>query len=195
MRTMPRLVLLASFAVVTPIVLIVTILFSLSLAYRANDHDRLSLTERPAGVAYAALPTNENIFDGDPVASDARIESVRQFLARYNSQLEPYAQNIIDAADKHNIDYRLIPAIGMQESNLCKKHREGSFNCWGFGVYGEKYHHFDNYAQAIDAVTETLAVNYVGRGLKTPEQIMTKYTPSSNGSWAFAVNQFMDEME
>lgn len=195
MRAVPRFILLVSFATITPIVLLVTIIFSLSLAYNAYGHNKKALTEKTPGVAYAALPTSENVLAAKIIASDARVEMVRQFMERYNSPLEPYASHIVATADKYDLDHRLIPAIAMQESGLCKKNRQESFNCWGFGVYGKKYYQFDNYEQAIEAVTKTLAVKYVGKGLKTPEEIMTKYTPSSNGSWARSVNQFMGEME
>jgi hypothetical protein len=128
------------------------------------------------------------------VAQDARVSIVKDFLKRYQSDLLPYAQNIIDAADKYNLDYRLVPAIAMQESNLCKKAPKDSHNCWGFGIYGKKVLMFDNYAQAINTVTKTLAVQYKEQGLETPEQIMTKYTPGSNGSWARGVNTFMNQL-
>ena len=113
---------------------------------------------------------------------------------RYKSDLLPYAQNIVDAADKYDLDYRLIPAIAMQESNLCKKAPKDSHNCWGFAIYGKKVLKFDNYTDAINTVTKTLAIQYKGQGLETPEQIMTKYTPGSNGSWAKSVNYFMDQL-
>jgi hypothetical protein len=106
----------------------------------------------------------------------------------------PYAQNVVDAADKYNLDYRLVPAIGMQESNLCNKAPKDSHNCWGFGIYGKKILKFANYAQAIDTVTKTLAIQYRQQGLTTPEQIMTKYTPGSNGTWAISVNHFMNQL-
>lgn len=44
----------------------------------------------------------------------------------------------------------------------------------------------------VDA--KILKRDYIERGLTTPEQIMRKYTPSSNGSWASSVNQWMAEM-
>jgi hypothetical protein len=194
MRTVPRFILLFSSLAITPIVLLVAIIFSLSIAYKAYDHNKKTMTEKPPGVAYAALPTNENVLAATIVASDARVEVVRQFMERYKSPLEPYAQHIVATADKYDMDHRLIPAIAMQESGLCKKNRKESFNCWGFGVYGKKYHHFDNYEQAIDAVSKTLAEKYIGIGLTTPRKIMTKYTPSSNGSWANGVEHFMAEM-
>jgi hypothetical protein len=76
----------------------------------------------------------------------------------------------------------------MQESTLCKKIPKDSYNCWGFGIYGGKVTRFDNYPEAIHTITKTLAVKYKKDGLHTPEEIMQRYTPSSNGSWAKGVN-------
>jgi hypothetical protein len=50
---------------------------------------------------------------------------------------------------------------------------------------------FGSYPEAIETITRTLATNYIAGGLNTPDQIMKKYTPSSNGSWANGVNYFM----
>ena len=192
---MPKFLKVLSVFVITPAVFLLSIVLFLSITFHAEDYGRMALKEEPARVAYAALPTNENIFDGEPVAEDAREESIRQFLARYDSPLEPHAGYLVAIADQHNLDYRLIPAIAMQETNLCKKAKAGSHNCWGFGVYGKKYVFFDSYEHAIDNVAKTLSENYIEKGLETPSEIMKKYTPSSNGSWAFAVNHFMEEME
>ena len=59
---------------------------------------------------------------------DGRQDIVAAFLARYTSPLQPYdhfAKFIVDTADKYGVDYRLIPAIMMQESNLCKAIPQG----------------------------------------------------------------------
>lgn len=127
--------------------------------------------------------------------SDGRVEKIRQFLQKYRSPLEPYAQDIINAAEEYGLDYRLVPAIAMQESNLCLKIPEESNNCWGFGIYGGKIHKFVDYKEGIYSVSKTLGIIYKDKGLVTPEQIMTRWTPSSNGSWAFSVNHFMDKLK
>jgi len=146
-------------------------------------------------VAYAALPTSQNFLSANITQNDGRVEHIRQFLAQYHSPLEPYAADIVSAADEYNLDYRLIVSIAMQESGLCKTIPVNSYNCWGFGVYGGTATHFDNYKDGIYIVTKTLATKYKNNGLVTPQQIMRVYTPSSNGSWAFGVQQFMDELQ
>ncbi|MBI2613375.1 MAG: glucosaminidase domain-containing protein [Candidatus Levybacteria bacterium] len=126
---------------------------------------------------------------------DARIEIVRQFFEKYKSPLVPFAENIVEDADKYGLDYKLLPAIAMQESNLCQKIITDSYNCWGFGIYGKKVTRFESYPEAIDTVTRTLVNNYVAGGLTTPQEIMKKYTPSNNGSWAYSVSYFMNLLQ
>jgi hypothetical protein len=83
----------------------------------------------------------------------------------------------------------------MQESNLCKSIPPGSYNCLGFGVHARGTLGFENYEAGFDRAARELKERYVDIGLTTPEDIMRKYTPSSNGSWAFSVNQWIVEME
>lgn len=175
----------------TPLALV----FCLSLLFSlySGTHGLASVDNRPR-VAYAAIPAASGTLKINIYAQDARRTAVASFFKRYNSDLLPYAQDVVNAADKYGLDYRLIPAIAMQESNLCKKAPKDSYNCWGFGIYGGKITKFENYTQAIDTVTKTLASQYKAKGLATPEEIMSKYTPSSNGSWAASVNMFMDQL-
>lgn len=130
--------------------------------------------------------------------ADARPQIIAQFLARYNSPLKPhdeYGQKLVEIADRYQMDYRLLPAIAMQESNLCKKIPENSYNCLGFGITSKGTLRFESYEQAFDKAASSLKRNYIDKGLDTPEKIMTKYTPSSNGSWAHSVNRWIWEME
>ena len=188
---MRKVFLLTAFTLLTPFVLALTL--SLLFYTCSLKNNLLTLSKNPR-VAYAALPPASGSLKMTLVAEDARVLVVKDFLKKYKSDLLPYAQNIVDAADKYDLDYRLVPAIGMQESNLCHKAPKGSYNCWGFGMYGKKVLKFDNYADAINTVTKTLAIQYKEQGLATAEQIMTKYTPSNNGTWASSVNHFMDQL-
>ena len=144
---------------------------------------------------YAALPKELESIDSLIKTADARPEILRNFFLKYNSPLEPESQLLVDIADNYNLDFRLLPAIAMQESNLCKKIPEDSYNCWGYGIYGDKVVRFESYAQGAEIVAKSIRNKYVDKGLITPEEIMAKYTPSSNGSWAKAVRLFMERME
>lgn len=181
------------FFTLTPILLTFCILYLSFLGLEKNGF--LSFLLPNNNISYAALPTSQNVLGDSISPQDARVAVVADFFRRYNSDLLPYAQNVVSSADKYGLDYRLIPAIAMQESNLCKKAPKDSYNCWGFGIYGKKVTKFSNYPEAIDAVTKTLATDYKRNGLETPQQIMAKYTPSSNGSWADSVNLFMNQLQ
>lgn len=129
---------------------------------------------------------------------DARPLLIAQFLEEHDSPLKPYdyfGRFLTQLADEHELDFRLLPSIAMQESNVCKKIPPGSFNCLGLGVHSRGTWHFDRYEDNFRAAAEILKKNYIDIGLVTPELIQRKYTPSSNGSWQFAVNHFMDEIE
>ena len=146
-------------------------------------------------VAFAALPTSQDIQSANITQADGRTARIEKFLQEYNSPLAPYAPDIVAAADEYGIDDRLLPSIAMQESGLCKTIPPNSYNCWGFGIYGGKVTHFDNYHDAIYTISAALAKNYKDRGMVTPNQMMSVYTPQSNGSWANGVNYFMNQLQ
>lgn len=144
---------------------------------------------------FAALPDTIGKVEGAVTAADARAEIISQYLANYNSPLEPYAVQVVEISEKYGLDFRLLVAIAQQESNLCKKIPESSHNCWGWGIHSKGTLIFDSYLEALETVAKGLKEDYLDRGYTTPEQIMKKYTPSSPGTWASGVNQFLQEME
>ncbi len=187
---MKKTFLLLALFTASPVLFFFGLMLLLTFSFRVQLPNGAVLGTK--AVAYAALPTTETEFTQTVVAKDARVETVRQFLKKYGSPLEPHAQYIVDLAEAYGLDYRLVPAIAMQESNLCKKIASGADNnCWGLGIYGKKRLSFDSLPDGIEAVTKTLA-KYKSEGLETPEQIQKRYTPSNEGSWAFSVNHFMD---
>ncbi len=128
---------------------------------------------------------------------DARPAIVADFLSRHTSPLQPYdewGKKLVDVADKYGIDFRLLPAIAMQESNLCKTSDPAIHNCLGFGIHKRGTLGFDTYEAGFDRAARELKKNYIDEGRTTPELIMEKYTPSSDGSWANSVNQWISEM-
>lgn len=147
---------------------------------------------------YAATDTEEDDITASgsgTIKKDARVAYLKSFLRKYDSELYDHAEAIVASADKHSIDYRLVPAIAMQESNLCRVIPNGSHNCWGWGIYGDRVTRFASYPEAIETVSAGLKKYYYDQGLTTPDQIMQKYTPSSNGSWARGVNFFFQRIE
>jgi len=131
----------------------------------------------------------------DSNIKDKRVAILKSFFRKYDSPLYEHAEFIVKVSDKNELDYRLIPAIAMQESTACKVIPYGSHNCWGWGIYGGLVTRFNSYPEAIEAVAIGLKKNYIDQGLTTPEEIMAKYTPSSNGSWAQGVGTVLGVLE
>ncbi len=144
---------------------------------------------------YAALPNSQPVVSYGAVAADGRVEMIRQYLDRYNSPLEPHAQLLVQVSDQYGLDFRILTAIAQQESNLCKKSPEGTYNCWGWGIHSKGTLGFSDYPTAIRTVGQGIKEDYLDKGYDTVDKMMEKYTPLSNGSWAFGVTQFISEME
>lgn len=143
---------------------------------------------------YASLPNSTDNIKTEIFVADARPEIIRQYLAKYDSPLLPYSDMLVRVADENGFDFRWMVAIAQQESNLCKKIPENSYNCWGWGIYGDKVTRFASYEDAIRRIAPQLKDKFLVKTLD-PHQVMETYTPPSDGSWAFGVKQFMAEME
>jgi hypothetical protein len=147
-------------------------------------------------IIFAALPETRLETQTSFKTADARTEIVRQYLARHKSELEPHSELIVQLADQYNFDYRWLVAIAQQESNLCKKIPENSYNCWGWGIYGDKVTRFDSYEDALRKIAPQFKQTFLkDEHLKDPYKVMETYTPPSDGSWAFGVLQFFKELE
>lgn len=189
---MRKIAALVGFFTLTPLLLI----FSLSLLLNISSSKKGEvLGESTQGIAYAALPPADTTIQNIIEEEDSKVEIVRQFFAKYSSSLEPYSADIVAAARRYDIDFRLLPAIAMQESTLCKKEIANSHNCWGWGIYGGKVIKFNNYPEAIETITKTLSTKYRDKGLVTPFEIVTLYNPRNTNNWAENVTHIMEELK
>lgn len=146
---------------------------------------------------YAALPKTESYISQDIVYTDARSKIIEDFFTDYKSPLANLSSIFVQVADKYQLDWRLLPAIAMQESNGAKRVINNSYNPFGYGIYGTLVIKFKSWDEAIERVGKAIREDYLNQGLKTPYQIMAKYTPPSlakNGSWAKGVSSFMEEL-
>ena len=146
-------------------------------------------------IADSEIDKNEIKIKNQVSADDARPVIIKRYLEKYKSPLVPYADLIYQVSSDYGFEYYWIVAIAQQESNLCKKAPEGSHNCWGYGIHKRGTLTFESYELAIKSYAEYLKREYFDKGLNTPELIMKKYCPSSNGSWARGVQQFINQME
>lgn len=195
---MRNLLLFITFFTVTPLTLVASLFSLFAISKEPNFvQAQVNLIETPRfGVqVYAALPPSLSAISANATPQDARVEIIRQYLERWESPLEPYADFIVSVSDQYGLDFRLLTAIAQQESNLCKKSPPQSYNCWGWGIHSNGTLTFASYTEAVEAVASGLRGEYLDKGYDTVEEIMTKYTPLSSGSWAFGVQKFMEDME
>lgn len=192
---MRKLVLLASFFSLTPVVIIVSCLLLLYTSFQQKNSQLSSLLfgHSTQPIAYAALPANLNVVEGIVGTSDARVGKVSTFLSSFNSPLVPYAQLMVDKADEYHIDYRLLPAIGAQESGACLKEITGTHNCWGYGIYGKKVTIFQSYPEAIDIIIKYFA-NKKARGIDTLDALGNIWNPSNSNDWKGKVTYFLNQL-
>ncbi|MDD3002349.1 MAG: hypothetical protein PHS06_00575 [Candidatus Shapirobacteria bacterium] len=155
----------------------------------------LGFSNEKVVIESAAEDTKNISVDATVSGADARPMLIKKYLEKYNSPMAPYSDLIFQISEDYGFEYYWIVAIAQQESNLCKKAPEGSYNCWGYGIHKKGTLKFDGYELAIKSYAEYLKREYFDKGLNTPELMMKKYCPSSNGSWANGVNQFIEELK
>ncbi|MBI1864114.1 hypothetical protein HYS03_02820 [Candidatus Woesebacteria bacterium] len=175
------------------------ITIALSIASLTNINKNIEnygkVTAKTGVRLFASRPKSVPTIEADPITADAREEILKQYFTKFDSPLLSYTHLIIEEADRLGLDFRLLPAIARQESGLCKIIPENSHNCWGWGITSVATLYFDSYDQAIKVVSQGIKNNYIDEGLTTPQQIMAKYTPQSNGSWANGVTDFMKDLQ
>ena len=140
-----------------------------------------------------AIHTPKNILSAVK-ASDARPVLVENFLRENGSPMIGYGEIFIAAADKYDLDWRLLPAIAFQESTLGKNTIFGSHNAFGWGVLDNstKGMSFDSWDEAIFTVAKGLREDYFNSGLITPETINPRYAGDKN--WNVKVRYAMEEL-
>lgn len=181
----------------TLVTLLISLATYLNLANLPQPSYRPKATQAisDATTTHAITPEVLGAFTYSVKTEDAIPEIIKNYLKKYNSPLLPHTDVLVSTAREYRLDPRLLVAIAQQESNLCKKIPENSHNCWGWGIHSRGTLRFKTYPEAIKAVTKGLALNYIGQGLVTPNEIMGIYTPLSDGSWARGVQQFLNEMQ
>jgi hypothetical protein len=147
------------------------------------------LSDRGTGKVLAATIT----------AGDGRLDLLNDFMK--GSPMFPYANIVIREADKYGIDYRLVPAIAMCESNLgVHIPSSDSYNAWGIAVFTGQQHgaKFSNWEQAIVWVNKYLNDKFISRNIIDINDIGAIWAPPSvekGNSWANCVSGFMRQIQ
>lgn len=134
------------------------------------------------------------------LAADARALLLQLFLAKHSSPMAQWASHIVSEADRYGLDYRLVVAIAMCESNLGKRMpKKDEFNAWGIAVYsGEnKGKAFSDWPSAISWVSGYVKTRYLDRGITDLKDIGAIWAPPSvenDYSWTSCVENFQQNI-
>lgn len=147
-------------------------------------------------IIFAALPKVSFEIKTALAKEDARPMLIDRYLSHYKSPMAGMGDYIVKVSDAVGLDPYLVVAIAQQESNLGKLMPPNCHNAWGWGIHSAGTLCFDSWNEGINTFTSGLADKYLAYGLRTPEQIMTKYNATSpGGAWAKGVNQFLEELQ
>lgn len=171
------------------ILLILLSLYILLIRSRAQPLNLLESVKDPMAGYISPTP-----FFIKGIKVDFRTIALKKFLTDQNSPLVDHIDRLIREADKNGIDYALIPSIAMQESQGCLKIPDNSYNCWGFGIYGNTVTRFDSYDSAIAQVAKTIRETYIKKGLTNPTLLEDRWAPQSRGVWSYSVNYFISKL-
>lgn len=182
---------------------LITLLFSISTYSGISSTKgmrgliRQEITDfKSQGITFAALPKVAFEIKTALAKEDARPMLIDKYLSHYNSPMAGMGDYIVKVSDRFELDPYLVVAIAQQESNLGKLMPPNCHNAWGWGIHSAGTLCFDSWNEGINTFVSGLAQKYLAYGLRTPEQIMTKYNATSpGGAWAKGVNQFLLELQ
>jgi hypothetical protein len=125
---------------------------------------------------------------------DSRVKILTSYLNQYDSPLAPYAADFVAAADKYNLDWKLVAAISGVESTFGKEIPNDSYNAWGWGVYGDNVIYFKSWTDGIDTVSQGLRERYMNQwGGQDIYQIGAVYAASP--AWAGHVELYLNKIQ
>jgi len=149
------------------------------------------------------IPTVSSLFrfaqaDNVPVVvaveKDTRAARIDAYFARFNLPLTGYGAQFVAVADKYDLDWRLLPAIGMRETT------GGKFACYNnpFG-WGSCKIKFTSFANAIDHVGMHLGGEHSNTDQyyknRTSEEKLHYYNGTVITTYVREVVKIMDRIE
>jgi hypothetical protein len=105
------------------------------------------------------------------VSTDPRLIRIRQYFLERDCPAHQYAEDFIRAADRHELDWRLLPSISMIESTGGKEARNNNMFGWDNGNV-----RFSTNRDGIHRVASRLAESRYYKG-KTLDQTLRTYNP------------------
>ncbi len=118
-------------------------------------------------VATSPAPTSD-IIQGK---QDPRLVRLEKYFEEKQCPVRPLARDFVRAADKHNLDWRLLPSIAFVESSGGKTYHNNNIFGWSNGD-----HRFRSVRESIHTVAERLANSHYYRN-KPIHKILKTYNP------------------
>lgn len=146
---------------------------------------------------FSQAPPEGQVLGESITALDGKTSLLQKYLEWQHSPLAPHAATFIQVAQKYQLPWTLLPAICGKESTFGKQIPQDSYNCWGWGIYGNQVKKFSNWDEGIEAVGKGLRENYFNNGIDTIEEIEYSYTPPSANSdhhWLEGIKYFQWEI-
>lgn len=181
----------------TLILLLVNLTLLQAMVHKTHAPVATVVTPLPDSLfGITAAAGTSKVLGAQVVAGDARGLLLNGFLREYDSPMAPYANLIVHEADKNGIDFRLLVAIAMCESNLGKHMPSSdSYNAFGIAVYtGQQTGAtFKNWPHSIEWVSRYIKESYYDKGITDLKAIGAIWAPPSvetGYSWTNCVSEF-----
>lgn len=165
------------------------IIFFALLIFLLNNPTQISAEEKTSN-------SSANLEDAISIqGKDTRGIALQKYLQEMDSPLAPYADLMIQEADKNSIPWDLVAAISGTEGTFGKFQPTPTCNnTWGWGIFGNNTLCFNSYIEAIQTISKELKTRFMDKyGCKTIEDI-GKFYASSN-TWAQHTTWFMHKIE
>ena len=125
-----------------------------------------------AGLAAVTGQVNPDSLPEQPaVSTDPRLIRIRQYFIERDCPAHQFAEDFVLAADRHDLDWRLLPSLSMIESTGGKEARNN--NMFGWDNCNVR---FRNSREGIYRVASRLARSRYYKG-KTLDQTLKTYNP------------------
>ncbi|MBI2442963.1 MAG: glucosaminidase domain-containing protein [Candidatus Levybacteria bacterium] len=125
---------------------------------------------------------------------NTRAEALEAYLRKHNSPLAEKADIFVREADKNDLDWKFVAAISGVESTFGRAYPEGTYNAWGWGIYGTNMYGFPSWDEAIATISRELRERYMNQWGATDVYQIGRYYAASP-TWASRVTYFMEQIE
>jgi len=134
----------------------------------------------------AVAPLNAPRTPATDYSQDSRLSALRTFFQRADCPAVEYAREFLEAADRYDLDWRLLPSLSFVESTGGKWARNNNLFGWDSGRA-----QFSTPSAGIHEVGYHLAHSILYRD-KDLDEMLTTYNP--NASYAERVKSVMQQI-